>query len=147
MSSFFVSAPIVVFHYLFDLLWFCDAISRQRIWSTLVPIKACYLTALWGVPWIFQNCFFCKVAITLISVTYNSRSNHMADYPRRCAAVISLLTQNKLQVMMYLSPPKWDLTKIKFSPCHYLNQCWLSANCAIRHKLQWNYNENTVGFN
>ena len=29
------------------------------------------------------------------------------------------------------------------TPSHYLHQCWVIVNWAIRNKLQWNFNQNT----
>ena len=32
------------------------------------------------------------------------------------------------------------------APNHYLNQCWVIVNWALRNKLQWNFNQNTILF-
>ena len=29
------------------------------------------------------------------------------------------------------------------APSHYLNRCWVIANCTLGNKLQWNFNQNT----
>ena len=50
------------------------------------------------------------------------------------------------QEIQYLSPKHvWTKLWLVASsvPSHYLNQCWLIANWALRNKLLWNSNHNT----
>ena len=39
-----------------------------------------------------------------------------------------------------------DCLDIWLAPSHYLNQCWIIVNWALKNKLQWNFNQNSYIF-